>query len=183
MKLIISDLKRYKSSFNNRFEWNEPSYIVIILYRIGSSIRKIKFKPLRLLLSALHIPFYAFFSIFMGISIPRGATIGKGFRIYHYGGVVLNPLTVIGYNCSIHQGVTIGVRNTYTDVPVIGNNVTVGAGAKLLGDIKIGNNVIIGANAVVLCDVPNDSIAVGIPAKVFKKKGKIANDENLITPW
>ena len=172
MKLIISDLKRYKNSFNNRFEWNEPSYVVIILYRIGFSIRKIKFKPLRFLLSAIHIPFYAFFSIFMGISIPRGASIGRGFRIYHFGGVVINPLTVIGDNCSFHQGVTVGVRNTYTDVPVIGNNVTVGAGAKLLGDIKIGNNVVIGANAVVLTDVPNDSIAVGIPAKVFKKNIK-----------
>jgi serine O-acetyltransferase len=183
MKTIISDLKRYISPFNNRFEWNEPSYIVLILFRIGSSIRKIKFKPLRILLSVLHTPFYAFFSIFMGISIPRGATIGKGFRIYHFGGIVLNPLTKIGDNCSFHQGVTVGVRNTYIDVPIIGNNVTVGAGAKLLGDIKIGDNVVIGANAVVLCDVPNDSIAVGIPAKVYKKKANISNDENIVTPW
>ncbi len=183
MKMIISDLKRYVNPFNNRFEWNEPSYIVLILYRLGSSIRKIKFKPLRVLLSLIHTPFYAFFSIFMGISIPRGATIGKGFRIYHFGGVIVNPLSIIGENCSFHQEVTVGVRNTYTDVPIIGNNVTVGAGAKLLGDIRIGNNVVIGANAVVLCDVPDDCIAVGIPAKVFKKKAHGTNTEGIITPW
>jgi len=120
----------------------------------------------------------------MGISIPRGTKIGKAFRIYHFGGVVINPLAVIGDNCSLHQGVTIGVRNTYTDVPIIGNNVTVGAGAKLLGEIRIGNNVIVGANAVVIDNVPDDSIAVGIPAKVYKKKFPINNgDNNIETPW
>jgi serine O-acetyltransferase len=119
----------------------------------------------------------------MGISIPRNTSIGKGFKIYHFGGIVINSLSIIGDNCSLHQGVTIGIRNTYTDVPVIGNNVTVGAGAKLLGAIKIGDNVVIGANAVVLCDVPDNSIAVGIPAKVYKKKSPSTNEESLITPW
>lgn len=181
--MIISDLRRYVNPFNNKFEWNEPSYIVIILFRLGSSIRKIKFKPIRIFLSLIHTPFYSFFSIFMGISIPRNTTIGKGFKIYHFGGIVLNSLTIIGDNCSLHQGVTIGVKNTYTDVPVIGNNVTVGAGAKLLGSIKIGNNVVIGANAVVLCDVPDDSIAVGIPAKVYKKRMPNTHEKSIVTPW
>lgn len=76
----------------------------------------------------------------------------------------------MGKNCVIRQGVTIGTKNEDHDVPIIGNNVEFGAGCKVLGKIKIGNNVIIGANAVVLCDVPDNSIAVGIPAKIYPQK-------------
>lgn len=183
MNLIISDIRRYKNDYTKKFEWNEPSFIVLILYRMGASIRKIRFTPLRIILSFFHYPFFGFFSVVLGISIPRGAKIGKGFRIYHFGGVVLNPLTEIGDNCSIHQGVTIGVRHTYIDVPKIGNNVTIGAGAKILGDIHIGDNVIIGANAVVLTDVPDNCIAVGVPAKVIPKKIKSTDSEKSNTPW
>lgn len=182
MNLIISDIKRYQNGFTGKFEWNEPSLIVIILYRIGYAIRKIRFAPLRWILSIIHLPFFAFFSVFIGISIPRGAKIGSGFRIYHFGGIVINPITEIGKNCSMHQGVTIGVRHTYIDVPILGDNVTIGAGAKILGAIKIGNNVTIGANAVVLTDVPDDCIAVGIPAKIIKKKSDVMNI-GISTPW
>ena len=76
----------------------------------------------------------------------------------------------MGENCILRQGVTIGTKNEDHDVPVIGNHVEFGAGAKVLGKIRIGNNVTIGANAVVLCDVPDNSIAVGIPAKIYPKK-------------
>lgn len=179
----MSDIRRYKNDFTKKFEWNEPSLIAIILYRIGASIRKIKFTPFRIILSIIHIPFFAFFSIFLGISIPRGVKIGKGFRIYHFGGIVINPIAEIGDNCSMHQGVTIGVRHTYIDVPKIGNNVTIGAGAKILGDIRIGNNAIIGANAVVLIDVPDDYIAVGVPAKIFPKKNIDTDSDKTKTPW
>lgn len=74
----------------------------------------------------------------------------------------------MGYGCTLRQGVTIGTKCFDHDVPVIGNNVEFGAGCKVLGDIVIGNNVVIGANAVVLCDVPDNAIAVGVPARVIK---------------
>lgn len=167
-RLIKLDFKRYKNE-NGNYEWVEPSLYLIVLYRIGFAIRKIRFVPLRILLTLLHLPFYIFASIFLGIQIPRGTKIGGGLKIHHFGCVVVNAEVVIGNNCSLRHGVTIGNKNEFHDVPIIGDNVDIGAGAKVLGKIKIGNNVTIGANAVVLNDVPDDCIAVGIPARIIPK--------------
>ena len=85
----------------------------------------------------------------------------------HFGGIIVSGFAKFGDNCRIRNGVTIGLRRIDEQfAPVIGNNVDIGAGAKLLGPITIGDNVIIGANAVVLCDVPANSIAVGVPATI-----------------
>ena len=79
-------------------------------------------------------------------------------------------MTVIGKNCTLRHGVTIGNRQAVDDVPVIGDHVDIGAGAKILGKIRIGNNVSIGANAVVITDVPDNHIAVGVPARILPQK-------------
>ena len=115
-----------------------------------------------------------------GIEIHPGATIGKGLVIDHGSGIVIGETAEIGDNCTIYQGVTLG--GTGKDVgkrhPTIGNSVLVGAGAKVLGPVKIGDNVKIAAGAVVLDDIPDNSTAVGIPAKVVRKNGeKIDNTE------
>jgi serine O-acetyltransferase len=106
-----------------------------------------------------------------GVEIHPGATIGKGLFIDHGTGVVIGETTEIGDNCTIYQGVTLG--GTGKDVgkrhPTLGNNVMVGAGAKVLGPVKIGNNVKIAAGAVVLQDIPDDCTAVGIPARIVRK--------------
>ena len=108
-----------------------------------------------------------------GIEIHPGATIGKGFFIDHGMGVVIGETAEIGDNCTIYQGVTLG--GTGKDVgkrhPTLHDNVMVGAGAKVLGPVEIGSNTKIAANAVVLRAVPDNSTAVGIPAKVVKKDG------------
>ena len=114
-----------------------------------------------------------------GIEIHPGATIGKGLFIDHGMGVVIGETTEIGDNCTIYQGVTLG--GTGKDVgkrhPTLGDNVMVGAGAKVLGPVKIGSNSKIAANAVVLREVPENSTAVGIPAKVVRRDGvKVNND-------
>ncbi len=114
-----------------------------------------------------------------GIEIHPGATIGKGFFIDHGMGVVIGETAEIGDNCTIYQGVTLG--GTGKDVgkrhPTLGDNVMVGAGAKVLGPVKIGSNSKIAANAVVLHPVPDNSTAVGIPAKVVRRDGvKVKND-------
>ncbi len=171
-KLIKQDLSRYKNK-KGRLTFDEPSWIVVLLYRLNDATKNIKFTLFRWICNFIIRPFYLFFSILFGIEIPRGACIGGGLKIYHFGGIVINPATVIGKNCSLRQGVTIGNKNEAFDVPVIGDNVDFGAGCKVLGNIKIGNNVSIGANAVVLCDVPDNCIAVGIPARVIPKKEKI----------
>ena len=116
---------------------------------------------------------------FTGIEIHPGATIGKGLMIDHGMGVVIGETAEIGDNCTIYQGVTLG--GTGKDVgkrhPTLGNNVMVGAGAKVLGPFKIGDNVKIAANAVVLEEIPEQSTAVGIPAKVVRRQGvKVEND-------
>ena len=89
---------------------------------------------------------------------------------FAYGGIalVIHSRAIIGKNCIVGQCVTIGGRSRHYDVPKIGDNVYIGAGAKILGPITVGNNSVIGAGAVVLKDVPENSIIVGIPAKVIK---------------
>ena len=106
-----------------------------------------------------------------GISVPASASIGKGFYIGHFGTIIVHPDTKMGQGCSIGQGVTIGTRGQGDGgVPQFGDNVYLGAGAKVLGGVQIGDNVAVGANAVVVGDVEGDSVAVGIPARPRPKK-------------
>lgn len=96
--------------------------------------------------------------------------IGKGTTLAYGGvGVVIHKNAVIGENCLIESNVTIGGRNNNPNVPVIGNNVFVGTGARIIGDVHIGNNSIVGANAVVLHDVPDNCSVAGVPAKILHK--------------
>ena len=110
---------------------------------------------------------------FTGIEIHPGAKIGKGLVIDHGMGVVIGETAEIGDNCTIYQGVTLG--GTGKDIgkrhPTLGNNVLVGAGAKVLGPFKIGDNSKIAANAVVLEEIPENCTAVGIPAKLVRREG------------
>ena len=109
-----------------------------------------------------------------GIEIHPGATIGKGYFIDHGTGVVIGETAEIGDNCIIYQGVTLGGtgKDTGKRHPTLGNNVMVGAGAKVLGPVNIGNNVKIAAGAVVLTDIPDDCTAVGVPARIVRRGGK-----------
>lgn len=108
-----------------------------------------------------------------GADIHPGATIGRGLFIDHAVGVVIGETTVIGDNVSIFQGVTLGGVSTSKGKrhPTIGDNVTIGAGAKVLGNITIGNNVKIGAGSVVIKDVPPNSTVVGVPGRVVRREG------------
>ena len=105
-----------------------------------------------------------------GIEIHPGATIGKGLFIDHGSGVVIGETAVIGDNCTIYQGVTLGGTGKHHGKrhPTLGNNVMIGAGAKVLGPFRVGDNTKIAAGAVVLKEIPENSTAVGIPAKVVK---------------
>lgn len=109
-----------------------------------------------------------------GIDIHPGARIGEGFFIDHGDGVVIGETAVIGDNVTLYQGVTLGGtgKDTGKRHPTLGNNVMVGAGAKVLGPFRIGDNSKIAAGAVVLEEIPPDSTAVGIPARVVRRKGE-----------
>lgn len=109
-----------------------------------------------------------------GIEIHPGAQIGRGLFIDHGMGVVIGETAILGDNVTLFQGVTLGGTGKETGKrhPTIGQNVVIGAGAKVLGNINIGDNSYIGANAVVLKDVPHNSTVVGVPGHVTKQDGK-----------
>lgn len=113
-----------------------------------------------------------------GIEIHPGATIGKNFFIDHGTGVVIGETTEIGDNCTVYQGVTLGGTGKETGKrhPTLGNNVMVGAGARVLGPFKVGDNSKIAANAVVLSEVPPNCTAVGVPARIVKRDGIRVDD-------
>ncbi len=115
---------------------------------------------------------------FTKIEIHPGAEIGKGLFIDHGCGVVIGETTVIGEDCTIYQGVTLGGTGKETGKrhPTLGNNVMIGAGAKVLGPFKVGDNSKIAANAVVLREIPPDCTCVGVPARVVKRGTKRVND-------
>lgn len=135
----------------------------ILVYRFFRwfHIRGIPTQPFRFLFERLT-------EIMTGISIPAEADIGKGLRIHHFGGIIFHSRVKMGEHCTIYHGVTFGDKGGYGEPPTVGNNVLVGTGAKILGDIYIGDNAIIGANAVVLKAVPNDVMVGGVPAKIIR---------------
>ncbi len=106
-----------------------------------------------------------------GIEIHPACIIGKNLFIDHGFGIVIGATTVIGDNCLIYHGVTLGSKKVYNNDekrhPTIGDNVLIGAGSKVLGNIKIGNNVKIGANSVVLNDIPDNCTVVGVKSKII----------------
>lgn len=116
-----------------------------------------------------------------GIEIHPGAKIGKGFFIDHGTGVIIGETTIIGDNCTLYQGVTLGGTGKEHGKrhPTLGNNVMVSAGAKVLGSFKIGDNSKIGAGSVVLEEVPPNSTVVGVPGRVVKRKKQCLPQEDL----
>ena len=117
-----------------------------------------------------------------GVEIHPAVQIGKRFFIDHGTGVVIGETAIIGDDVTIYQGVTLGGtgKDTGKRHPTIGNNVMIGAGAKVLGPLEIGDNSRIAAGAVVLHDIPQNSTAVGVPARVVKKDGIRVDDLNQI---
>ncbi|HBB33589.1 MAG TPA: serine O-acetyltransferase [Cyanobacteria bacterium UBA8803] len=118
------------------------------------------------------------FSRFLtGIEIHPGATIGKGVFIDHGMGVVIGETAIVGNYCLIYQGVTLGGTGKECGKrhPTLGENVVVGTGAKVLGNIQIGNNVRIGAGSVVLRDVPSNCTVVGVPGRIVYRSGVRVN--------
>ena len=171
LKSIKEDLYRWvgddtsKSFFKCYIAF--PGFRYMVWFRLGKHYKdnKIAFFIIRLVHRRLSYKF--------GIQIPLPTNIGRGLLMTHYGTIVINIHAVIGDNVNISHGVTIGQSNRgdKRGVPVIGNEVYIGPGAKVFGKITIGNNVAIGANAVVTKDLPSNSIAVGVPARIIPNKG------------
>jgi serine O-acetyltransferase len=144
-----------------------PGLHALIYYRIAHAFYKIKLFFLARFISQVG-------RFFTGIEIHPGATIGKRFFIDHGLGVVVGETAIIGNDVLLYQGSTLGGTGIVKGKrhPTIGNNVVIGAGAKVLGNIVIGDNSYIGANAVVVKDVPPNSTVVGVPGRITKQDGK-----------
>jgi serine O-acetyltransferase len=162
---IRQDLRAYGGNFGAQGFW------AMAVYRFGRWRYGVRPVLLRKAMSLVYRVLYKFVQILTGIELPCEAEVGRNFVIDHFGGVIVSGYARFGNDCRIRNGVVVGLARTDDPcAPTIGDNVDIGAGAKVLGHIRIGNNVLIGANAVVTCDVPDDCIAVGVPAVVKPRR-------------
>ena len=161
--------------------WGAQGFWALLVYRFGRWRYTVRPTILRKLCSLLYHILFKLAQILTGIELPCEAEIGEGLVIDHFGGIVISGYARLGNHCRIRNGVTVGLRDVNDPVaPWLGDEVDVGAGACLLGRIRIGNRVQIGANAVVLCNVPDDCIAVGVPATVRPRKAEAAPSATLL---
>ena len=161
--------------------WSRHGFWALVVYRFGRWRYTIRTRWIRAPFSFMYKLLKFFSEMLLGIELPCEAVIGRRFVIEHSGAIVISGDAVFGDDCVVRQGVTVGLRNrNYRGSPHIGDRVDIGAGAKLLGNIRIGNDVAIGANAVVLCDVPDGCIAVGVPAVVKARRGEAMPEAVLV---
>lgn len=153
-------------------EASRPGFQAMLVYRFGVARMKVKPFALRAPLSVLYRTLFRSVRNFYGIEIPYTAQIGRRVIFEHQHGIVVHGATVIGDDCIIRQGVTLGIRtlDKLTEAPVLGKKVNIGAGAVIIGKVYVGDGANIGANAVVLDDVPAKGLAVGVPARIVNAK-------------
>lgn len=149
--------------------WAIPGFQAIALHRFGCWQQKIKRRIFRAPLTVVARTLFVFVRNVYGIEIPFSVKLGRRVVIYHQNGIVIHGNAIIGDDCIIRQGVTLGIRSMdrLDDAPQLGNGVDIGCGAKILGGVKIGDGAKIGANAVVLKNVPANATAIGVPAQVW----------------
>jgi serine O-acetyltransferase len=142
-----------------------PGFRFMYLFRMASLCPKLSFRRLliRLLLNRYKYRY--------GFQIPLSTQIGEGFYIGHFGTIVINEKAIIGNNCNIAHGVTIGQANRgkLKGYPTLGNKVWIGTGSVIVGNIRIGSNVLIAPNSFVNFDVAENSLVIGNPAKIISK--------------
>ncbi len=144
-----------------------PGLHAVMAYRIANFLFRKRVPVLPRLISQVS-------RFFTGIEIHPGATIGQALFIDHGMGVVIGETSIVGNNVTLFQGVTLGGTGKETGKrhPTLGDNIVVGAGAKVLGNITVGSNSYVGANAVVLKDVPENTTIVGVPGRSTRQEGK-----------
>ena len=174
-KLIISDYKKFKR-YGGHFVsivFFTQGFWAIFQYRMASMVyTNVKIPILRSILLFGCLCWQKAIEIFTGISIPASVKVGHSFYIGHFGGIFFNAKTIIGNNCNISQGVTIGVSGlgNKRGVPEIGDNVYIAANVVVAGKIKVGDNVLLGANSLVNSNVVDNSIMLGVPAIMISDK-------------
>jgi len=150
-----------------------PGFHAILLHRMAHRVHAAGFVLLARTIAQVN-------RLFTGIEIHPGARIGRRFFIDHGMGVVIGETTIIGDDVLLYQGVTLGGTGKEKGKrhPTVGNNVVIGTGAKILGNIRIGNHTKVGAGSVVIRSVPDNSTVVGVPARVVRSRGDADNLEH-----
>jgi serine O-acetyltransferase len=161
---IREDFDVYGRRLRNRALW------AMVVYRFGQWADRVRFRPLRWLLRKAYGILNLFIPIVTGITIDCDMKVGRRFHIIHAGPLQIHPDTVFGDRCGVMHHVTIGV-NMDGGVPRFGNDVFVGAGAVVVGEITIGDGARIAANSLVITDVPPDGLAMGVPARIYPQMG------------
>src|SRR5450631_837989 len=167
MNILLEDLKTQREGLLGLGFW------ALVVYRFGHARFMIKNKIVRAPWTIVYVMLHKFVEITCGITIGSTALIGRRFSIEHHGCIVIHGASIVGDDCLIRHGVTLG-NTGYDDpfgAPTLGNRVQMGAGAKVIGRISIGNDVIIGANAVVIHDVPDATAVGGVPARPLRRSG------------
>ena len=170
-----ADLRRYPP----RALLREQSAWALWVYRFGRRHDRRGAGPIRWLANRLYWLGFRITETLTGISIPKSVEIGPGLRIHHFGNIFIHQSAKIGANCTLRQGVTIGNRVEGGQVPILEDDVELGAYAQVLGGVRIGKGAKIGAMSVVLCDVPAGATAVGIPARIVGGKSDPAQAADL----
>lgn len=174
IRLVREDLAAHDG------DWTRPGFQALLVYRFGVWRMSIRSRLWRAPFSLSSRALFAVVRNLYGIELPFSASIGRRVVFEHQHGIVVHGNTVIGDECIIRQGVTLGIRrlDRLTEAPVLGRAVNVGAGAKILGRVIVGDHAEIGANAVVLDDVPPYALAVGVPAhNVARHSGRAPRRE------
>jgi serine O-acetyltransferase len=162
----IADRARYPE----RAFLREQSLWAIRVYRFGRRVDRLPAGMYRRLLDRAYWLVFRVVETLTGISISKDADIGPGLRIWHFGGIFIHPQVVIGRNCTLRQGVTIGNREHDGPAPTLGDDVEIGAAAQILGGVRVGHRCRIGAMSLVLEDVPDGTTAVGVPARIVAER-------------
>ncbi len=153
-------------------DWTKPGFRAVAVQRFGVWRMQVQPKFLRAPFSVVYRALYRHVRNVYGIDLPYTVQLGRRVVIEHQSGIIIHGDSVIGDDCILRQGVTLGNRylEKPLEAPKLGQHVNVGAGAKILGSVQIGDHANIGANAVVLHNIPQGQTAVGIPARLLKTK-------------
>lgn len=163
----LDDLQRVGGS--RRAFFREQSLWAIWVYRFGRRVDKRPDGFVKAVLLKQYWLMHRLVETLTGIGLPKSASIGGGLRIWHFGSVFVHPAVVMGRQCTLRQGVTLGDRGDGGGAPRIGDQVEFGSGAHVIGPVQVGCRVKVGALAVVVKDVPDDCTVVGNPARVVRK--------------
>jgi serine O-acetyltransferase len=166
LEVLKADYRRHGSSLRNTALW------AVAVYRFGNWSSSLGSPLARKLTSGLYGLLFLFVDMASGIQLNREARIGADFHLVHSGNVKIHPRSVIGDRVGIMHDVTLGTNMDREGAPTLGNDVFVGAGAKILGPVHVGDGARIAANSLVIADVPAGATAIGVPARALKYTGR-----------